>query len=67
MFCYHDVWDTSQLPTQGKPSYFRNPDARVLNDNRHRGRINMVFLDGHAATKMYKDIARRDFDYLWVK
>jgi prepilin-type processing-associated H-X9-DG protein len=67
VFVYHDVWDPSHLPTQGKPSYFRNPDARVLNDQRHRGRINLLFLDGHAATRIYRDVSRRDFDFLWVR
>jgi len=69
MFCYHDVWDVTHLPTSGPPSYYRNPDesVRVLNDQRHRGRINLVFLDGHAATKMYREVSRRDFDFLWVR
>jgi prepilin-type processing-associated H-X9-DG protein len=43
------------------------PTSRVLNDKRHRGRINLLFLDGHASTKMFKDVARRDFDFLWVR
>ena len=64
VFCYHDVWDPSHLPTGGGPWFQSLPDARVLNDARHRGRINLLFLDGHAATKMYKDVVRKDFDFL---
>jgi prepilin-type processing-associated H-X9-DG protein len=67
VFCYHDVWDLSHLPTSGGPLFQPMPDARVLNDQRHRGRINLLFLDGHAATKMYKDVVRKDFDFLAVQ
>ena len=64
VFCYHDVWDPSHLPTSGPPSFQPLQDARILNDQRHRGRVNLLFLDGHAATKMYKEVVRKDFDYL---
>jgi prepilin-type processing-associated H-X9-DG protein/prepilin-type N-terminal cleavage/methylation domain-containing protein len=66
-FCFHDVWDTSHLPTTGGPMGALQRDARVLNDARHRGRINLLFLDGHAGTKMFKDVTRRDFDFLFVR
>jgi len=63
VFVYHDIWDPSHLPldAQGLPQ----PNARVMNDNRHRGKINVLFIDGHVATKNLKEISRKDFDYLW--
>ena len=64
LFCYHDVWEIGHLPVT--PAGQRQPTARVLNDNRHGGRINLLYLDGHAATKMYKEVRRRDFDFLYV-
>ena len=67
VFIYHDVWDPSHLPTTGRPNFVRIREARVLNDERHRGRINLLFLDGHTATTMYRDVSRRDFDFLWVR
>ena len=64
VFIYHDVWDPSHLPTTGPTGYYpQTTTARVLFDQRHRGRINLLFLDGHASTKMFKDVAPRDFDY----
>ena len=63
-YCYHDVWDPSHLPTAGGPLFQPLPTARILNDRRHRGRINLLFLDGHAGTRMFRDVSRRDFDYL---
>jgi prepilin-type N-terminal cleavage/methylation domain-containing protein/prepilin-type processing-associated H-X9-DG protein len=66
-FCFHDVWDPSHLPTVGRPSFARRVDARVLNDQRHRGRINLLYLDGHAGTKMYHDVSRADFDFLFLR
>ena len=64
-FVYHDIWDPSHLPldAQGRPQ----PSARVMNDNRHRGKINVLFLDGHVNTKGLKEIGRKDFDYLWTR
>ena len=67
LFCYHDVWDPSHLPTTGAPSYVALNSARVLNDRRHRGRINLLFLDGHAGTKMFRDVSRFDFDFLALR
>ena len=67
VFVYHDVWDPSHLPTTGRPSYMRLRDARVLNDQRHRGRINLLYLDGHAGSKMYKEVSRSDFDFTLLR
>ena len=64
-FCYHDVWEPAHLPTfPNSPQ--PNPSARVLNDKRHRGRINILFLDGHVATRThFREVQQKDFDYLW--
>jgi len=69
LFCYHDVWSPDFLPADangrtrpGGPPW----GPRILNDNRHGGRINMLFLDGHVITKMFKEVRRSDFDFLWV-
>jgi len=67
VFVYHDVWDPSHLPTVGRPTFRNMPDARVLNDQRHRGRINLLYLDGHAGTKMYRDVGRADFDFTFIR
>jgi prepilin-type processing-associated H-X9-DG protein/prepilin-type N-terminal cleavage/methylation domain-containing protein len=63
-FNLHDVWDPSHLPTDltGRIS----GSARILNDKRHGGRINLLYLDGHAGTKMFKEVRRNDFDFLNV-
>ena len=66
-FCYHDVWDPMHLPTLGPPGFQVLNDARVLNDQRHRGRINLLFLDGHVGTKLFKHVVRKDFDFLAVR
>jgi prepilin-type processing-associated H-X9-DG protein len=65
LLAYHDVWDPSHLPADGtgRPQ----PGARVMNDNRHRGRVNLLFLDGHVGSKTFREIIRRDFDYLWTR
>jgi prepilin-type processing-associated H-X9-DG protein/prepilin-type N-terminal cleavage/methylation domain-containing protein len=62
-FWAHDVWDTTHLPAEidGSPQL----NARMLNDNRHRGRVNLLFLDGHVVTKHYREVKRRDFDFTW--
>ena len=67
IFIYHDVWDPAHLPTAGRPTYFVQRDARVLNDQRHRGRVNVLFLDGHAGTMMFRDVSRAQFDFLFVR
>ena len=64
-FWQHDVWDTTHLPSEidGSPQLY----ARMLNDDRHRGRLNMLFLDGHVTTKHYREVKRRDFDIQWER
>jgi prepilin-type processing-associated H-X9-DG protein len=62
-FAFHDVWDPSHLPSEADGSPQLN--ARVLNDDRHRGRINLLFVDGHVMTKHYRELKPRDFDPTW--
>ena len=60
----HDVFDISHLPMAGTQI---NRGSRLLNDKRHGGRINLLFLDGHVDTRPFKDVTRRDFDWLFVQ
>jgi prepilin-type processing-associated H-X9-DG protein/prepilin-type N-terminal cleavage/methylation domain-containing protein len=64
-FWMHDVWDPTHFPTEVDGT--RQLSARMLNDERHRGRLNLLFLDGHVTTKPYRDVKRRDFDWKWEK
>jgi prepilin-type N-terminal cleavage/methylation domain-containing protein/prepilin-type processing-associated H-X9-DG protein len=38
--------------------------VRMMNDSRHNGFINMLYLDGHAATKRIVDTSR--YDFRWI-
>jgi prepilin-type processing-associated H-X9-DG protein/prepilin-type N-terminal cleavage/methylation domain-containing protein len=61
-FGIHDVFDVSHLPMAGNQV---QRSSRVLNDKRHGGRINLLYLDGHVDTKQFKEVGRRDFDWLY--
>ena len=61
-FGTHDVFDVSHLPMVGTLPQL---SSRVLNDRRHGGRINLLFLDGHVDTRQFKEVGRRDFDWLF--
>jgi len=61
-FWEHDVWQANQLPTDGTGAKNRET-ARILNDERHRGQVNLLYFDGHAATKHYRELTPHDFDY----
>jgi prepilin-type processing-associated H-X9-DG protein len=61
-FGIHDVFDVPHLPMAGGQV---QRTSRVLNDKRHGGRINLLFLDGHVDTRPFKDVGRRDFDWLF--
>jgi len=52
-FNLHDVWSPSHLPGQS--------GVRVLDDRRHRGLVNIAYLDGHVAAKPFKTLVPRDF------
>ncbi len=58
-FVFHDVWHVSHLPMAGTKS-----ERRVLDDERHRGLVNSVYLDGHVAAKWYKKLVAEDFRIL---
>jgi len=57
-FVYHDVWAVSHLPA-GPAG-----ERRILDDNRHRGMVNCVYLDGHVAAKAFKKLVPDDFRIL---
>jgi prepilin-type N-terminal cleavage/methylation domain-containing protein/prepilin-type processing-associated H-X9-DG protein len=49
------------------PAGVRNTNVttlRMMDDNRHRGMINILYLDGHAISKRISDTSRKDFR--WV-
>jgi prepilin-type processing-associated H-X9-DG protein len=60
-FWEHDVWRADQLPTDASGA--KQLTARILNDERHRGQVNILYFDGHAGTKHYREMTARDFDY----
>jgi prepilin-type processing-associated H-X9-DG protein len=59
-FWAHDVWEPAHFPVDAAGNKQRT--ARVLDDERHRGRLNMLFLDGHTDSKHYRELHRNDFD-----
>ena len=61
-FGFHDVWHPTHFPADANGVKHLH-SARMSNDERHRGRINLLFLDGHAETRHYRDVSSRDFDY----
>jgi prepilin-type processing-associated H-X9-DG protein len=52
-FMRHDVWQASHLPRGG--------DVRVLDDQRHRGLLNIACVDGHVEARAFKDVRATDF------
>ena len=61
-FGIHDIFDVTHLPMNGT---MVQGSSRVLNDKRHGGRINLLYLDGHVDSKQFKEVGRRDFDWLY--
>jgi prepilin-type N-terminal cleavage/methylation domain-containing protein/prepilin-type processing-associated H-X9-DG protein len=55
LFVYHDVWHPNHLP--GGPA----GERRILDDQRHKGQVNAVYLDGHVASKPYAKVVAGDF------
>ena len=47
-FMRHDVWQPSHLPKGG--------DVRVLDDQRHRGLLNIAHIDGHVESRRFADL-----------
>jgi prepilin-type processing-associated H-X9-DG protein len=53
-FEYHDIWSLSHLP--------RYPGTcRMLDDARHRGNVNVCYLDGHVVARPFKGVTETDF------
>jgi prepilin-type processing-associated H-X9-DG protein/prepilin-type N-terminal cleavage/methylation domain-containing protein len=63
-FGIHDVFDIGHLPMIGNAP---QPSSRVCNDKRHGGRINLLFLDGHVENRLFRDVGRKDFDWLFTQ
>lgn len=61
-FMQYDIWDVSHLAVAPPGSNKLNPTSRMLNDQRHRGKANALYLDGHVAAKPFKDYTLKDFD-----
>jgi prepilin-type processing-associated H-X9-DG protein len=55
MFGYHDVYTAQHLPGGSSPR------AADLRDRRHRGRLNICWMDGHVSAKPARDINIWDF------
>jgi prepilin-type processing-associated H-X9-DG protein len=53
VFEYHDVWDPKHLPLASEP--------RVCNDQRHKGYVNCLYVDGHAEPRSFKELRKEDF------
>ena len=64
-FGIHDVFDVTHLPVTPPPARLPQTSSRVLIDNRHGGRLNLLFLDGHVESRPFRDVHRRDFDFLY--
>jgi len=64
LFGFHDVWLDIHLPVDANKQVQRDT-SRVLIDNRHGGRVNLLFLDGHVESKPIKAVHKRDFDFLF--
>jgi prepilin-type processing-associated H-X9-DG protein len=52
-FEYHDVWEPSHMPNGSEP--------RICNDNRHRGFVHCLYVDGHVTARMFKELKPDDF------
>jgi prepilin-type processing-associated H-X9-DG protein/prepilin-type N-terminal cleavage/methylation domain-containing protein len=61
-FMQYDIWEVGHLAVSPQGSNKLNPNSRMLNDQRHRGKANALYLDGHVAAKLFKDYIMKDFD-----
>jgi prepilin-type processing-associated H-X9-DG protein/prepilin-type N-terminal cleavage/methylation domain-containing protein len=52
-FQYHDVWDPQHLPLAGEP--------RICNDQRHKGYVHCLYVDGHVEPRPFKELKPIDF------
>ena len=58
-FNHFDTPHLANLPTSS-PGVI-NPSSRVLIDNRHRGQVNILYLDGHVGSRQIKSLTEWDF------
>ena len=54
VFGYHDVFVDIHLPVDANRQEQRT-SSRVLIDNRHGGRVNLLYLDGHVEGVRFED------------
>jgi len=60
-FWAHDVWEAAHFPVDAAGN--KQTTARIMNDERHRGQVNLLYLDGQTGTKHYREITHFDYDY----
>jgi len=65
-FSFYDIKSTDTLAyNKDKPGDLYNANSpemvRMLNDNRHRNRCNVLFFDGHVGTPMWREIGKEYF------
>jgi prepilin-type N-terminal cleavage/methylation domain-containing protein/prepilin-type processing-associated H-X9-DG protein len=64
-FSCYDVWSEQHLYGTGSEMTAENLSShmftRILTDNRHRGMINVCYMDGHVDTRNFKTITIADF------
>jgi prepilin-type N-terminal cleavage/methylation domain-containing protein/prepilin-type processing-associated H-X9-DG protein len=53
----HDVWHVEHMPKGSAP--------RICDDNRHKGLIHCMYVDGHVDARPWKDIKPTDFRLEW--
>ena len=58
-FNHYDILRTDVLPMLTSGAV--NPASRVATDLRHRGNVNMLYIDGHVGSKHFKTITQWDF------
>jgi prepilin-type N-terminal cleavage/methylation domain-containing protein/prepilin-type processing-associated H-X9-DG protein len=49
----HDVWEPGHFPGQ--------PGVRICDDNRHKGLVHCMYVDGHVNARPWKDLKPIDF------
>ncbi|HEY4329161.1 MAG TPA: prepilin-type N-terminal cleavage/methylation domain-containing protein [Phycisphaerae bacterium] len=61
-FDVYDLWQTGHiLPNVSTPVTGGSAVGRILSDDRHKGKINLSYYDGHVDSKPVKDVVLRDF------
>jgi prepilin-type N-terminal cleavage/methylation domain-containing protein/prepilin-type processing-associated H-X9-DG protein len=63
-FDHYDIKDYTKIPYDLGVKNAAMTEERLMNDNRHSGFINMLYLDGHAAPKTLEETSR--YDFRWI-